>query len=135
MLYTRAHVRSLEAQIARLEQTYLEQLQRLAETYSAQIAELKQSLAAERKERKQLLDRLLAKANIEPVADKPPPKVEAVPIISPFGSSATPEMFEAYKESWISEEAVYLQAEQGMSEQQAQATAEKKFIAQHRPVE
>ena len=111
MFYTRAHVRSLEAQIERLER-------QLAEAHA---------------ERKDLLDRLLERRNVERIQPKPQPVIpESVQVIHPFGSAATPDMVEAAKESWVGEEAAYLQAEHGMSEMQAREMAEQRWLSEHK---
>jgi len=111
LFYTKAHVLALKAEIAWL----------------------RQQLADATDERRQLQDRLLAKQNIEPLAKKPQPKLpDTVQIISPFGNAATPEVVDAMKESWICEEASYLQGEHGLTDQQAREQAEKHWIAEHK---
>jgi hypothetical protein len=111
VFYTKAHVLALEAQIERLEQL----------------------LADEKSERRQLQDRLLEKRNIEPIQPKLQPSIpDTVQVISPFGGGTTPELVGALKDSWVGEEAAYLQAEHGMAEMQAKEMAEQRWIDQHK---
>lgn len=111
MFYTRSHVRALEAQI-----DYLK-------------AELEKSHL----QANALLDRLLQRHNIEPVRPSPQPVTpEPTQLISPFGQVNTPEMAEAFRESWTNEEAAYLMAEEGYADGQAREMAERRFISQHK---
>lgn len=113
MFYSRAHVRALEAQISRLE---------------AQLAD-------EKAERRSLLDTLLQKHNFAPIQPQPPVKVpDNVQVIHPFGSAATPEMVDALKDSWVSEESQYLMAEHGMADGQAREMAERRWVSEHRAI-
>jgi len=91
----------------------------------AEIARLERMLEQERAEKRELLDRLLQKNNIAPTsAASVQPVAPVMEVISPFGSAATPEMVDSLRESWIAEEAAYLQFEQNMPTDQAQAIAE-----------
>lgn len=111
MLTTRAHAADLRAQIERLAK----------------------QLEEERAERARLLDRLLERHNYAPLAEQPRAAVgPPVRIISPFGGGATPEMTEAMRESWVMEEAAYLEAEQGFAPAQAREMAEQRWLSEHR---
>ena len=122
MFYTRAHIQALEAQISRLEQSHV-----------SEISRLEQLLAEERNERRELLNRLLEKRNIEPIAAKPEPKLpDTVQSVTPFGNGGTPEVVGLMKESWLGEEAAYLMEEHGMTEEQAKSAAERNWVAENR---
>ena len=108
----------------------------LIATLQAQISRLEQLLEKERNERQQLLDRLLAKNNVEPVQPKPEARAKnPIQIVSPFGNAATPEMVEALKDSWVQEETFYLIAEHGLPEAQAKEMAEARWISEHKVID
>lgn len=138
MFYTRAHVQALEAQIVwlkgQLANVTAERCTRShVQALEAEIAWLKEQLADLTVERRQLQDRLLARANVEPITQKPQPKLpETVQIVTPFGNGATPEIVDAMKESWMGEEAAYLMSEHGLTEEQAKVEAERGWLAQHK---
>lgn len=103
-----------------------------ADDLRAQIERLARELEAERAERARLLDRLLERHNYAPLAELPKaPPVSPVQVISPFGGGATPEMIDAMRQSFVDEEIAYLQAEHSMTPEQAQATAEREWLARH----
>lgn len=103
MFTTTAHVKSLQAEIARLERL----------------------LQEERAENGKLLDLLLQRHNMTPVHAEPTPVPAAPPvqIISPFGGAATPETLSAIEESWLREETEFLTQEHGLSPEQARQQA------------
>lgn len=101
----------------------------------AQIADLQKRLDRADKERKVLLDRLLAKNNIEPVS---PPEVRPemprpVEVLHPFGV-LPPEAVDAVRESWVREEMEYIEMNEGVTGERARALAEQRFSEQHRAI-
>lgn len=111
MIYFRAHVRALEDQIAYL----------------------KERLAEAEKESRKLLDRLLAKNNVEPLSQ--PEKAVAPPpeILTPFGV-ADAEIQDALKESALREETQYIMGKLGCDESTARGYAEQWYLDQHQVI-
>lgn len=93
-----------------------------------QIADLKAQLADERKERQDLLDRLLAKNNVQPIQSETSTKT-VVEMISPWGATL-PEVEDEYRKSWVAEEKAYWIG-QGYNEERAEAQAEEAYRKRH----
>lgn len=111
MIYFRPHVRALEAHIV----------------------DLQTRLAAAETERQQLLDRLLEKHRVTPLAEKPAPTpapVRAVQYLAPPGINPI-EVQDAIRDVWIQEETDYLIGNQGFDPVRARAEAEARYNAMH----
>lgn len=112
MFFTRAHVSALEAQIA----------------------DLKERLDKSERERAVLLDRLLAKNNIEPTRqvtlDPPDTKRPVIEILSPFGVNP-PEIEDGVRASWVAEETDYLMMVKGLDAERAKIQAEQNYLSQY----
>lgn len=112
MFFTRAHVLSLEAQIA----------------------DLKQRLDASERERSTLLDRLLAKNNIEPTSAQPLVRSDTtLRVLSP-STASTPDEQAAYETSWMDEEIRYQMMQHGYSEDRAREIARVNYVEFHKPI-
>lgn len=77
-----------------------------------------------------LLDRVLVKNNVSPVAE---PLVSAPPVemMTPYAGMG-PDMQEAYKESWIKEEAAWIMSEDSaIDEGTARVYAEQNYVTRH----
>ncbi len=112
MFYTKAHVLALQDQIRDLQ----ERLDK----------------AAFRSD--QLLDRLLARNNVEPVLGdirSPQPTVE---VLSPFGAIPL-EAHDAIRQSWIEEEAEYIAGNEGLNAERATQEAERRYTRQHQKIQ
>ncbi len=122
MIYLRAHVQALEAQIA-----YLKERLEKAEREKREVEE------SARVRADALLDRLLAKNNVSPVAEpvsaKPP-----LDVITPFGVGG-PDVEKAYKESWLREETEHIMNRDGCDEGTARAYAEQEYVAQFQVIQ
>lgn len=138
MIYFRAHVRALEAQIAylkeRLEKVEQEKrelidgrAQSIAAQAQAHIDTLRSDVDDARFRANGLLDRVLAKNNIAPVIEQPkPPQPD---ILAPFGAGDA-EIQAAYRESWLREETTHIMQRDGCDEGTARAYAEQEYVAQ-----
>lgn len=99
----------------------------------AHISTLQAQITALEAERAALLDRLLTKQNISPIAEPEKPALPpSVQIIAPFGVPA--EAQDAIKASWIAEETEYLQVSAGYEYERARSVAENNWIAQNKGV-
>ena len=111
MIYFSATIRAMQAHI---------------ETLHAQIIALEAERAA-------LLDRLLEKRNIAPIAEhEKAERGPAVQVIAPFGVPREAE--EAIRASWLQEETEYLQVSAGYDYERARAVAEANWLRQNKAV-
>lgn len=155
MIYFRSHVQALDEKHAALVQAldakHSAQVRSLDEKHGAhvqalesQIAYLKERLAAIEEEKRELaqaarvreeslLDRLLAKNNVAPIAE--PPKSSTLPpdVLTPFGVTDS-ETAEAYKESWLREETGWIMSQLACDESTARDYAEQNYLANHQVI-
>jgi hypothetical protein len=108
LIYSRSHVQALEGQIAYL----------------------KEQLGEAKKENRDLLDRLLAKHNVQPITEPAQPSTRPPDILAPFGVNDA-EIQDAFKESWIREETQYIVNSLGCDEGTARTYAEQEYVARH----
>ena len=98
----------------------------------AHIADLQARLAASETERHALLDRLLAKNRVEPLASapqQPQPQISSRVIAPPWVGFE--EVQDAQREVWLQEEISYLVNEVGFDEQRARSEAVRRYDEQH----
>lgn len=96
-----------------------------------QIDDLKTRLDASETERARLLDRLLAKNNIEPVTVAAPPNPQpSLRVLSP-STASTPEERTAYELSWLEEETEWLMQQHGYDSERARSVAQMNYIQHH----
>lgn len=99
----------------------------------AHIDALQAQVIALEAERAALLDRLLEKRNIAPIAaPEKPASVPGVQIIAPYGVPKEAE--DAIRASWIAEETEYLQVSAGYEYERARNIAEQNWLSQNKGV-
>lgn len=148
MIYLPPHIRALEAQIAYLkerlekaerEKSDVEQEKRKAEEAARAredtLLERIAKLAAEACQRGDaLLDRLLVKNNVAPVAEPLTPAPPSVELVTPY-SGMGPEYEQAHKESYLREEVAWLMREDPtVDEGTAYAIAEQNYIIKYQVI-
>lgn len=113
MIYTRATINALQAQIDDLQK-------RLTESEA---------------ERKHLLNCLLTKNHIEPIRESAAtaPTLPTIQILSPT-NGITPEMEDAVRQDWIAEEAAYIALGSGIDADRALQQAEQEYVRQHQVI-